>query len=255
MTPYEYLRGKRVTIPAWLDGFKEGSLFNRRQFFASRTVYYPGSRTDGHPVKLFGSTHSAHCFVYADYDLPQETLEERLAHPNTRFRGYHTLARIRLSEAELVPEGWIPHVHPAEVDTARIVSPPPYGICEILERDEELGDDHGPLRLALLFLGADAIAAFDALYCQSADIPAPFAVVLEDHGFGGNYDRFGSGGLLERIASGCDRIPEWLLVAEGTKPWVGFEPAPDVSGDRGGMGNSLRFLHERSNASLRSQAG
>jgi hypothetical protein len=54
-------------VPSWLDDFANGDAFERESFFASRIVYYPSSGTDGHPVKLFGSTHSAHSFVYAAY--------------------------------------------------------------------------------------------------------------------------------------------------------------------------------------------
>ena len=43
------------------------SLFNREDFFNSRVVFYPGAYVDGHAIKLFGSSHAAHCFVYCDY--------------------------------------------------------------------------------------------------------------------------------------------------------------------------------------------
>jgi len=74
VTPYEYLQGLREDIPAWLDQFRDGDNFQRQKFFGTRIVFYPGSGTDGHPVKMFGSTHSAHCFVYADYGVTQTTL-------------------------------------------------------------------------------------------------------------------------------------------------------------------------------------
>lgn len=249
MTLYEYLRGRRENTPAWLDQFRDGAPFSHREFFGSRVVYYPGSGTDGHPVKVFGSTHSAHSFVYADYGVTQPNLEAELGHPRHGFRGYHRLARLQLRERDLVPSGWTPHVHAGEVSPDRYgfgaVAAAPFGFLEVLERDHELDDNHGARRLAILFLGADGIAGYDALFCQGVGHPPPFAVLLQDHGFGGNYDRFGRGSLLERIASDCDVIPRWLLVAENTDPWNGFERVPDVDGDRGGMHGDLRFLHER----------
>jgi len=122
---------------------------------------------------------------------------------------------------------------------------PPFGLLEVLERDRELDDGYGSLRLAILFVGADGIAAYDALFCQGRETPPPFAVVVQDHGMGGNYDRFGRGGLLERIALDCHAVPRWLLVAENTNPWESFVRLPDVEGDRGGMHNMLRFLYEK----------
>lgn len=249
MTLYEYLRQQREDPPAWLGRFNPGDPFPREQFFASRVVYYPGSGTDGHPVKVYGSTHSAHCFVYADSGVTQTALEEELGDPRWGFRGYDRLSRLQLRETDLVPRGWTAHVDRAEVPHDRhgfaAVAAAPFGFLEVLEREREVGDDHGAPRLAILFLGADGAATYDALFCQRDGVSAPFALVLQDHGFGGNYDRFGAGGLLERIARRCEVVPQWLLVAENTRPWDGFERAPNVDGDRGGMHNNLRFLHQR----------
>ena len=91
MTLYEYLHRASEDTPIWLDQFGEEDSFSAQQFFASRVVFYPGSGTDGHPVKLFGSTHSAHCFVYADYGVSRPVLEEELGHPTHHFQGYHSL--------------------------------------------------------------------------------------------------------------------------------------------------------------------
>jgi len=243
----DYLRTSAEPIPQWLDEFENGEMFDRGLFFGSRVVYYPGSGTDGQPVKLFGSSHSAHCFVYADYGIAQSALEAELARPTRHFRGYHTLARIQLNESDLVHRGWEPHVDPNDEapDRYRHCHIIPFGFLEVLERDHSLDDNHGARRLAILFLGSDGIAAYDALFCQQGDTSPPFAVVLQDHGFGGNHDKFGQGGLLERIANRCNVIPQCLLVAEGTMPWDGFVRAPDVDADAGGMHATLRFLYER----------
>lgn len=247
MSICEFLRGVPEPMPDWLAGFHDSAAFPREQFFASRVIYYPGSGTDGQPVKLFGSTHSAHCFVYADYGVGRATVEAELEHREHRFRGYHTLVRVNLAERDLSPHGWTPHINPAEAVRERycFATAPPFGFLEVLERDQELEDSHGARRLAILFLGADGIAAYDALFCQKGIVSAPFAVVVQDHGFGGNYNRFGRDGLLERIAVRCRVIPRWLLVAENTDPWAGFERVPGVEGDSGGMNHHLRFLYER----------
>lgn len=250
MTLYEYVRRElREDIPGWLDNFRSGDRFPREQFFASRVVYYPGSGNDGHPVKLFGSTHSAHCFVYADYGVPQDALESKLEDPGHGFRGYHTLARLQLGERDLVPAGWTPHVHAGEAPrdrhrfTAYVI--PRFQFLEILERDDEFDDNHGARRLAIMFLGADGIDAYGALFCQGLGHTPPFAVLLEDHGYGCNYDRFGRGSLLERIAMKCDIVPRYLLAAKHTVPWNGYERVPGVDADCGGMHATPRFLHER----------
>lgn len=247
MTIYEYLRGNREPVPDWLEQFQPGESFSRQHFFSSRIVYYPGSGTDGHPVKVFGSTHSAHCFVYTDYGLTSATVETQLEHPTNRFRGYHTLYRLALNQRDLSPSGWVPHIDGEEErqDQYRFAKAPPFAFLEVLERDPELNDDHGAHRLAILLLGADAIATYDALFCQEDSLLPPFAVVLQDHGFGGNYDRFGRGGLLDQVATSCNVFPDWLLVAKNTEPWHGFFRVPNVEGECGGSHATLRLLYER----------
>ncbi len=235
MTPYEFLRQRAESMPPWLANFADGDGFNRQNFFASRIVFYPGSGFDGQPVKLFGSTHSAHCFVYSDYSVTEDHLAAALEHPRGKFLGYTTLARIRLAESDLAPRGWVPHVRPGDVgsDSHRFVSDDfrPFGFLDILQRDEQRDEQHGPERLAILFLGADGIATYDALFCQEPPASNPYAVVLQDHGFGGNYSRFGRRGLLERIARRCRVLPQWLLVTEHTPCWNGFSQIPGVDGD------------------------
>ena len=246
-TPYEYLQQMTEPLPDWLENFQDGDAFPLEQFFASRVVYYPGSGDDGHPVKLFGSTHCAHTFVYVDYGIPQDFLEERLSQQENGFKGYTTLSRLNLSESDLVSGRWTPHIDRADYSPNMYsFAKAPFGFLEILQRDSGLGDDHGPRRLAILFLGADGIATYDALFCQEHSISEPFAVVVQDHGFGGNYNRFGQGGILEGIASSCHVLPQLQLVAEDSDCWAGFEQVPDIDGDFGGMHCNRRFLHRQS---------
>lgn len=244
MTPHEFLLKNAEPCPAWLQAFTKDSQFDREAFFNSRIVYYPGFGSDGHAVKLFGSTHSAHCFVYVD--SLQEESQVKSALENTqkdyggRFKGYQTLTSVQLTPEQLAPRGFVQHA-----SSNSLLSQPqikPYGFMEVLEREEGFDESHGPKRLAILFLGADGHAAYDALFCQHGQ-KAPFAILIQDHGFGGNYSAFGKGGLMEQIAVTTNKKPEWLLVAENSEAWDGFEVVPDVEGDKGGMHNMERKLY------------
>jgi hypothetical protein len=284
MNLIEWLSQESEEVPDWLMRFKAGDPFPRQDFFGSRIVYYPGSGTDGHPVKVFGSSHAAHCFVYVDYMVSRERLERELADPIAGFRGYHSLARVNVSRSEIVPPdwpNWSPHAPPpvppywrpigplpvppnwksdpaieeafrrwpkeAAVKEAfrRLTKHTPFAFLEVLERNDGLDDAHGARRLAILFLYADGIAAYHALFCSPQQNRPPFAILLHDHGFGGNYDRFGSGGLLEYLALRSGYLPKYLFVASNTEAWLTFRRIPNLDGHVGGADGGRRFLFER----------
>jgi len=251
-----FLKKHQESIPPWLRDFQEGCAFDREGFFSSRIVFYPGSGTDGHPVKEFGSSHCAHCFVYVDYHHTRTDIRTELARPNSCFRGYYTLSTINLGKKDLPPNSWRADGYDEDYSSDDITSsscirrgfPPSkdFGLIDILERNPDLDDSHGAKRLAIMFLGTDGYAAYDFLFCRRRGASPPFAVVLQDHGWGGNYSRFGKRGLLEKIASTHKVFPPYLLVASrNTKAWTGYDRLWDVNGSTGGMHHSLRHLFTR----------
>lgn len=247
----EFLLSQREPIPLWLKNFSAKSKFNAQDFFGSRVVFYPGSGSDGHPVKVFGSTHSAHCFVYADYGITQKDLERALDGPQG-FNGYHSLARLSLQQNQILPSGWSPTLSSEELEQvknscfSRGLGVTPYAFLEVLERDSGLDDDHGAERLAILFLCADGIATFDALFCQP-ESQSLFALLIQDHGVGGNYDSFGPLGLMSQLAQRGGRFPQYLL-CEQRSAWTDYSQVPNSGLDVGGCWRSERYLFCRSTA-------
>ena len=220
MTIVEVLGNDQEPLPEWLAG-DNPPRFDREQFFASRTVYYPGCGVDGQPVKLCALAHAAHTFVYVDYGIKQEVIAATVR--ECGFRGYKITHEESISEAALrPPEGWTP-LYPDKyrgADCWRSVDP--FRWFVIFDRRQSYNDRHGPQRLAILFIGDDGIASYDALYCRGDGTPSPFLVVVQDHGFGGNYDSFGRCGLLESIVRNRRIRPEYLLVGKNTPPWRGY---------------------------------
>ena len=217
--------------------------FDRSAFFSSRTVYYPGFGDDGQPVKLCAQAHAAHAFVYVDYGVSQQTIRDHLSWiGGDGFRGYTVEHEQEVSESDLRPGGWKPHVDLSELpeEFYRFVDVIPYAMFVVLKRDDDHDDSHGPMRLAILFIGGDGYATYDALYCQPDGTSPPFLVVIEDYGFGGNTDQFAAGGLLEKIALRSGVFPKCLLVGKGKKgpfePWSGYRDsgaAPEPGGMHG----------------------
>jgi hypothetical protein len=242
----DYLQQLREPVPDWLANFDSPAQFDSADFMASRIVFYPGSGFDGHAVELFGSTHSAHCFVYADYGVAQSALEEELINPKKAFRGYSSMTRVHLTGKELSPSDWIQHVRSDEVGRyrfAQAAKDTPYRFVEILERQPEFDDTHGAARLAILFLGADGIATCDAIFCQHHSPPL-FAALIQDHGFGGGYTKFGRGGLMEKIVARTGRFPQLIVCPPGME-WESYTEIPGLQPDRGGMHHHARRLYQR----------
>ena len=247
--PQKYLSQFAETMPEWLANYNGWDRSAATNFMKSRTVFYPGGREDGHPFRVFGASHAAHCFLYADYGITKETVLASLA-PNSplRLKGYRLAFQQDLTETDLSPGGWQSHIEPSDwtnanqgwvKDWMRGYGVQPYGVLCIFDRETQYGNDHGPKRLALIYLGADGIATYDALYCQTG-CRAPYGLLLQDHGFGGNYNEFGSGGLMERIAKRTGVFPEWMLSDRAV--WTGFNRVPSVDGSTGGVHNQERFL-------------
>ncbi len=232
-------------MPAWLANAEPGIRFPRDEFFRSRVFYYPGPAYDGHPVALFGSSRAVHCFVYVDFDYTRLRLIEELDSENHGFRGYHSLARIDVGLRDLRETPWQPP--PIRLNywgEAREGMANPFALLEVLERSSDIGDDHGPERLAILFIAGCGFATFHALFTQN-DQYTPFGIMLQDHGFSGNPDQFGRGGLLERLARTHNKLPELLFIASNTTPWLGYRRVDGLNAEPGGMHAHPRSLYIR----------
>ena len=241
MTTKEYLEQYREDIPEWLKAYQRGKSRPLADFLKSRIVYYPGAGIDWDPVEVFGASHSAHCFVYADYMLPKDELTKEL-HTHG-FRGYDIFDEVSFSEREVMDAiPWCRHFLSEEemraaangtAEMRQVNHPSPYALLAILERKPNFGDDHGPERLAILFLGADGIATYEAIFANG-NAPQFFGFLLQDHGWGGNYDRFGRGGLLEKIMTRSKVFPHFVLTAHD-RPYDGYAKVEwtEPAGSRG----------------------
>lgn len=248
MTQIEYLKKKYAeATPAWLKSYSKGQALPLAEFLHSRIVYYPGSAWDWHPIEVFGGSCSAHCFIYVDYLQPEDEVIGHLQGEDGLV-GYHVLESVRISEAELrrvTP--WRRHfLTPEELrraaegtrDFRRDDAPAPYARLVVLERDS--GRAEGAERLAVLFLGADGHATFETVFANG-NAPDLFGFLLQEHGYGGNYDRWGSGGLCEKIMQRSNVFPRVIL--SEAEDWIydGYEVVDGLAQS----GSRVRGLFER----------
>lgn len=244
-----YLQSIQEPTPDWLKKFTPPGQMVWDDFFSSRVVYYPGWGSDGEAIRLFASSKSAHCFVYVDYATEEYLLEYELDREGGALRGYQSIARVHLSPHEILSKYKVPHFDMEQLKSMQYLIDKkmlrvPFAFLEVLERKPEFDESFGADRIAVLFIGSDGVAAYDALFCQ-ANSKALFALVLQDHGFGGNYTTFGKNGYMHDIAKKCKSYPEYLWVGTNTHAWDDYHQIENLTFSTGGMHKNERYLFKR----------
>jgi hypothetical protein len=178
-------------VPDWLANFdaeNQSSPFPLEEIL-SDSLYYPSSGLDGDPVKyLSGNIHS---FIYVDYGIGSDKLEAELNNPG--FNGYQKILSRSITEKELTPKGWQPSPpsrHDGNPDRYRNYMKKPFATWSVFQRDDGLGSKHGAERFSLLYLCADGVAAFQALYLSNQCFPLGIAIIQPGTGFGINWTDF-----------------------------------------------------------------
>ena len=239
-----YLSNYREEVPSWIENYLSGERITFKDIMSSRVGYYPGSGDDGCLMKVGNKSHSVHSFLYVDYMLEREVLEERL----DTIRGYHQIVEIDWKEEDLMPNGQYPldiNISRPHLDPQRFVrhDVKPYCFSLFLERDDDKDDTWGAKHFVVTFLFADGIATYFQLFVKEY-AKAPWLFLLQDHGFGGNYDKFGSGGILDTIICKSNIYPEFVICADNTSIWPGYVKVDDVSPVFAGMHDQKRDLYK-----------
>ena len=182
-----------MTAPRWMTDLSSTTMKNKPfsiHELLRDSLYYPGSGFDGNPIKhLAGNILS---FIYVDCGHSRAEFMEDLEKPGVL--GYELIGQPRsITEQELTPHGWPPdpptlkygdHSHLAD-----LIKEP---FCEwvVFQRSADVPPGHGPYRFSLLYLCADGVAAFRALYVANNIAPKSVAVIQPGHGFGRNRTDF-----------------------------------------------------------------
>ena len=235
-----FLSNYREEAPAWLENYLHGEDISFKDLMSSRVAYYPGSGYDGGLMKVGNKSHSVHSFLYVDYGVRKKELENEIS----TILGYHQIGQIEWTEADLLPKGQYP------VDINRIPrscgplipDEKPYCFSAIMERDEDR-EEIGAKHFVVTFLFADGIATYYQLFVREYS-KAPWLFCLQDHGSGGNYNRFGKGGILDAIIRKNNCRPTFVICAKNTRIWDGYERVEDVLPVFGGMHRHRRDLYK-----------
>lgn len=225
-----YLSNYREDTPEWIGRYLRGEQITFSDIMSSRVGYYPGSGYDGTLMKIGNKSRSVHSFLYVDYLISRSDLEKHLAQPKS-IHGYHSVGKIEWTEADLLPNGQYPltiNKRP-KFGPNTFVDPheKPYCFTLIMERDSDQNKERGAKHFAITFLFADGIATYYQLFVREY-AKAPWLFLLQDHGFGCNYDSFGRGGILAEIIQTSQCHPAFVLCADNTFIWKDFQKVPCV---------------------------
>lgn len=237
----DYLCQFKEDTPQWLKNYTPGTIVPLKDLLASRTLYYPGSWFDGQPLETLNRAQAAHCFIYVDGNYTLVDIKKELCGRFTRIYGYAEIGSWDYSEADFWPNGRGSLGTPLGLENDKV-----FAHAVVFQRLPGFDETHGSERFVLLFVRADGIETYQNLFTGKGHNARPWALVLQDHGFGGNYDRFGKGGLMETIADEARSYPQFTLVADNTTPWRMLgSSVPDVDYVEGGMHRNRRRLFRR----------
>lgn len=182
-----------MDIPTWLVSLTSASFMNEpfplRELLKD-SLYYPSSGFDGRPIQHLAGNFLS--FIYVDYGYSHG---EFMIELNKGFRGYDLLAERAVTEQELTPHGWHPMPptygdgNPSKYRDKGWIKEP-FCSWSVFQLREGFSDNHGPSRFSLLYLCADGVAAFQALYVANSAAPKAVAVIQPGHGFGFNWTDF-----------------------------------------------------------------
>lgn len=111
------------------------------------------------------------------------------------------------------------------------------------KKSRSRGEVEGAERLVLIYACIDAFYLYRKFFAERKI--APFGILLEDYGFGCNYNRFGEGGLMAGCSREFGNHPGFMLCREESLAWQGYHRIPDLKPEYGGMHWYGRFLYER----------
>ena len=160
-----------------------------------QSLYYPASGFDGDPVKYF--SHKINSFVYADYGYSENNLKDALA--SEGFKGYRIAHSRDVSQNVLMSDRWTSACGKNDYryqGLNTVEHEKRFAKWLIFERCTGFGSMHGAQRFSLLYVCADGVAAYRALYMANNYVPKAIAIIQPGYGFGGNYTDFANPSCL-----------------------------------------------------------
>lgn len=197
-------------------------------------LYYPGCGTDYGPLVHFAQSTTLRAAVYVDYLVEEDAVKAMLDKVSEQLGWSAPPCFTGLESRDLgVPE-WSGY-WPEAPESTRFADPTNGTGFQC-----ELTRPSGPIRF--VFLRTEGHQTYTNLLRTPLQ---PSIVVLQDHGFGSNWQPFGGCSDMFFAAEKFDCMPPNIFVAEGTEPWPGFNRTEPYIHQEGQMHHHVRALFER----------
>jgi hypothetical protein len=184
------------------------------------SVYYPAAGTDAHNIELL--SQYTRSFVHVDFRESEAQISSHLQ-GKPGFAGYDLIGLRRVSAAELIPQGWqqsegLPRMQRAL--PAYASSENSFAIWVVYERRSTHTPAHGAARFSLLYLHAEGVATYDALYLGNQIQAKYLCIIQPGEGFGDNPYRFTDpeGALYKLVSRNPLGMPAFLVQGGGGFP-------------------------------------
>lgn len=241
MSPNQILSNEKEDTPDWLLRYRPGRRFPRKKFFDSRVVYYPAAGADFHPLEIFGLSGSAHCFVMADYWITRYDAEDFIK--SAALPGYSCVSLDSISLADVFHPHWTRHF-----DKELFEEESRQRFSMVTERFAFFAVFEGVDRFGLLYLGFEAVEAYDRLFCQRRSSAPPYGILVQNHAMGGDWNQMSNPkSYVAQLAAEFGR-PKWLVGQDDYEIWNDYLAVSDIT--HGGMHGHARRLFQDKNSKL-----
>ena len=231
--------------PDWLRAHPRLDAEIAKKFLAERTAFYPGSGSDLHTLDVFGRSDCIHCFVHADYLWQCEAQQ---------LNGYRIVLTQQIDYPSLCRIFELDGSHPfggsrtrhGNVEAIRNGT----SLWVVYQQSVEVAEVANSKYFALLHVCAEAIWIYWNFWSRCNF--SPYGILLQDHGMGGNWTKFGyseeADTPLFALANASKAFPNWALVGDNTNCWPSYDLDPsDISNavEVGAMHAHIRHLFRR----------
>ena len=242
----DYLKQFAEAVPTWLKDHCPGRSINFDEVRHTRCAYYPGAGDDGSLIKCCNQAQCVHLFIQADYWYWGTDENGKYYYPEkklTSIRGYRIIDTIEMEDFSQRQTNFhidINYLVKGAPATCWWYKYTPRFKMVIYERINAFDEEIGSPRFAVILACYDGIALYDILFGNGV-FTNLFIVLNQEHGFGGNYDRFCN--LMQKIAINSNVLPP-LMLTENQNIWDGYENMRTVP-IIGGLVHNSRSIYKK----------